>query len=124
MSDPNILLMQYIEVLKKALREKMSEQVGVKEKTKEDIIVQEPNLWHVVYYNDNVTPMDFVIRTLKDIFRKPNEVAYELTMKVHETGNATVATLPYEIAEQKATEVTTEARNLGYPLKVQLMEDK
>ena len=35
MSDPNILLMQYIEVLKKALREKMSEQVGVKEKTKE-----------------------------------------------------------------------------------------
>ncbi len=116
--------MQYIEVLKKALREKMSEQVGVKEKTKEDIIVQEPNLWHVVYYNDNVTPMDFVIRTLKDIFRKPNEVAYELTMKIHETGNATVATLPYEIAEQKATEVTTEARNLGYPLKVQLMEDK
>ena len=67
---------------------------------------------------------DLLIKTLKDIFRKPNEAAYELTMKVHETGQATVATLPYEIAEQKATEVTNEARNLGYPLKVQLQEDK
>ena len=85
MSDPNILLMQYIEVIKRQLREQMSEQVGIKERTKEDIIVQEPNLWHVIYYNDNVTPMDFVIKTLKDIFRKPNEAAYELTMKVHET---------------------------------------
>ena len=113
MSDPNILLMQYIEVIKRQLREQMSEQVGIKEKTKEDIIVQDPNVWHVIYYNDNVTPMDFVIKTLKDIFRKPNEAAYELTMKVHETGQATVATLPYEIAEQKATEVTNEARNLG-----------
>ena len=93
MSDPNILLMQYIEVIKRQLREQMSEQVGVKERTKEDIIVQEPNLWHVVYYNDNVTPMDFVIRTLKEIFRKSNEVSYELTMKVHESGQATVATL-------------------------------
>ena len=124
MVDPHILLMQYIEVIKRQLREQMSEQVAIKERTKEDIIVQEPNLWQVVYYNDNVTPMDFVIKTLKDIFRKSNEVAYELTMKVHETGSAIVATLPYEIAEQKATEVTNEARTLGYPLKVQLIEDK
>ena len=124
MVDPHILLMQYIEVIKRQLREQMSEQVGIKERTKEDIIVQEPNLWQVVYYNDNVTPMDFVIKTLKDIFRKSNEVAYELTMKVHETGSAIVATLPYEIAEKKATEVTNEARTLGYPLKVQLIEDK
>ena len=124
MVDPHILLMQYIEVIKRQLREQMSEQVGIKERTKEDIIVQEPNLWQVVYYNDNVTPMDFVIKTLKDIFRKSNEVAYELTMKVHETGSAIVATLPYENAEQKATEVTNEARTLGYPLKVQLIEDK
>ena len=35
MSDPNILLMQYIEVIKRQLREQMSEQVGVKERTKE-----------------------------------------------------------------------------------------
>ena len=65
MVDPHILLMQYIEVIKRQLREQMSEQVGIKERTKEDIIVQEPNLWQVVYYNDNVTPMDFVIKTLK-----------------------------------------------------------
>ena len=38
MSDPNILLMQYIEVIKRQLREQMSEQVGIKERTKEDII--------------------------------------------------------------------------------------
>ena len=122
MVDPHILLMQYIEVIKRQLREQMSEQVGIKERTKEDIIVQEPNLWQVVYYNDNVTPMDFVIKTLKDIFRKSNEVAYELTMKVHETGSAIVATLPYEIAEQKIAESISMSRGAGFPLALDLEE--
>ena len=35
MVDPHILLMQYIEVIKRQLREQMSEHVGIKERTKE-----------------------------------------------------------------------------------------
>jgi ATP-dependent Clp protease adapter protein ClpS len=41
-------------------------------------------------------------------------------MKIHEDGSAVVATLPYEMAEQKGIEVTLLARNNGFPLNVKL----
>jgi ATP-dependent Clp protease adapter protein ClpS len=41
-------------------------------------------------------------------------------MDIHHNGSAVVAVLPYEIAEQKGTEVTLEARQQGYPLQVKL----
>jgi ATP-dependent Clp protease adapter protein ClpS len=47
-------------------------------------------------------------------------MAEEMTMKVHTDGSAIVATLPYEMAEQKGVEVTLLARNNGFPLVVKL----
>jgi ATP-dependent Clp protease adapter protein ClpS len=41
-------------------------------------------------------------------------------MKVHQEGSAVVATLPFEMAEQKGIEVTMLARNNGFPLQVKL----
>jgi ATP-dependent Clp protease adapter protein ClpS len=39
---------------------------------------------------------------------------------IHEAGLATVAVLPYEIAEQKGIEVTVSARSQDYPLQIKL----
>ena len=116
MSDPNILLMQYIEVIKRQLREQMSEQVGIKEKTKEDIIVQEPNLWHVVYYNDNVTPMDFVIVILMEAFNFSFQKASAITMQVHEQGKGIAGAYSKEIASMKVKRCNQIARSEGHPL--------
>jgi ATP-dependent Clp protease adapter protein ClpS len=43
-----------------------------------------------------------------------------LTIKVHDEDQAVVATLPYEMAEQKGIEVTILARNHGFPLQVKV----
>tara|TARA_R110000822_G_scaffold302034_1_gene426140 strand:+ start:559 stop:870 length:312 start_codon:yes stop_codon:yes gene_type:complete len=85
----------------------------------EELVVP-PGLYNVIYLNDSVTTMEFVIESLKAIFRHSEETAQTLTVKIHEDGSSVVGTLPYEIAEQKGVEVTVLARNNGFPLNVKL----
>lgn len=82
--------------------------------------VQPPSLFNVIYMNDNVTTMEFVVESLKNIFHHSEETALELTHRIHEEGSSVVSTLPYEIAEQKGVEATLLARNNGFPLNVKL----
>jgi ATP-dependent Clp protease adaptor protein ClpS len=70
--------------------------------------------------NDDQTSMEFVIESLKVVFNYTEEDAADITLKIHDEGSAVVATLPYEMAEQKGIEVTLLARNNGYPLNVKL----
>lgn len=87
-------------------------------KPKEDLV--EPGRYNVIYINDEVTTMEFVVETLVLVFNYENATAEEMTMKVHADGSAVVATLPFEIAEQKGTEVTRLARSNGFPLLIKL----
>jgi ATP-dependent Clp protease adaptor protein ClpS len=82
--------------------------------------LREPPLYRVIYINDSVTTMEFVIETLVTIFNHTPESAQEVTMKIHEEGSGTAAILPYEMAEQKGVEVTQLARNNGFPLQIKL----
>lgn len=82
--------------------------------------VTEPSLYNVIYMNDDQTSMEFVIESLRSVFNYNEDDAMNLTLKIHEEGSAIVATLPYEMAEQKGIEVTLLARNNGFPLNVKL----
>lgn len=82
--------------------------------------LKEPSLFKLIYVNDNETSMDFVVRTLVEIFHYKAETAESITVDIHEKGSAVVAVLPYEMAEQKGVEVTVMARGAGYPLQVKL----
>jgi ATP-dependent Clp protease adaptor protein ClpS len=82
--------------------------------------LKEPPLYRVIYINDNVTTMEFVVQTLVEIFNHSPEEAQAVTMKIHEEGSGTAAILPYEMAEQKGVEVTQLARNNGFPLQIKL----
>ena len=44
-------------------------------------------------------------------------------MDIHDAGAATVAVLPFEIAEQKGGEVTLSARSQNFPLQVRIEPD-
>ena len=90
------------------------ERIAVKNKYKE------PKDWNVVYLNDDVTTFEFVVETLTSIFGYGRDTAEVLTKKVHDDESAVVATLPYELAEQKGIEVTVHARSNNYPLQVKL----
>ena len=95
-------------------------EVAIKPKTKNSITTDEPRKYNVVFMNDNVTSMDFVIRLLAALFGYDNARSFEIMMQVHEQGQAVVATYYYELAEQKALECTYAARRNGYPLDVKV----
>jgi ATP-dependent Clp protease adaptor protein ClpS len=94
--------------------------IVVKPKIQIKTNVQPPSLFNVIYLNDNVTTMEFVVESLKNIFHHSEKTAHEITVKIHEEGSSVVSTLPYEIAEQKGVEATLLARNNGFPLNVKL----
>ena len=104
-------------------KERMGKEV-TKVRPVPNLNLQEPPMYRVIYINDDVTTMDFVVNSLIDIFNHSLESATTLTAKIHEEGSSTVAVLPYEMAEQKGVEVTQLARNNGFPLVVKLEPDQ
>lgn len=93
-------------------------------KIKKQLDLKEPPLYKVIFIDDDVTPVDFVINVLMTVFSHTLEESQELTYKVDAEGSAIVAVLPYEIAEQHGIEVTVLARNNNYPLQVKIEADK
>jgi ATP-dependent Clp protease adaptor protein ClpS len=92
-------------------------------KTRTTVNIKEPPMFKLIYINDNQTTVEFVIETLMSYFDYSTETAMEITQNIHESGSATVAVLPYEIAEQKGVEITLQARSEGHPLQVKLEPD-
>jgi ATP-dependent Clp protease adaptor protein ClpS len=85
-----------------------------------DTVVREPGMYKVVFYNDDVTPMEFVIALLMRVFHQPEEAAVDITMKIHNDGHAVAGVYSFEIAEQKGMESTGIARQSGYPLVIKV----
>lgn len=96
----------------------------IKHKIKPNITLQEPPLFKIIYLNDDVTSMEFVVDSLIEYFNYNNDTAKQITLDIHDKGSAVVAVLPYEIAEQKGIEVTLDARSQGYPLQVKVEAEK
>ena len=92
----------------------------IKEKIAVKTSLKPPSLFNVIYMNDEVTSMEFVISSLMEVFHHSEEDATKICETVHTEGSSVVAVLPYELAEQKGVEVTMLARNNGYPLLVRL----
>lgn len=95
-------------------------QTDIKIKIKPNLQIAQPPMFKVIYMNDSLTTMDFVVRSLVEHFNYTNDTAISITTGIHEQGSAVVAVLPYEIAEQKGMEVTVDARNEGYPLQIKI----
>jgi ATP-dependent Clp protease adaptor protein ClpS len=87
---------------------------------KPNIKINEPSMFKIIYMNDEVTTMEFVVNSLVDHFQYTPDTAVKITEDIHEGGSAVVAVLPYEIAEQKGIEVTLQARNEGFPLQIKI----
>lgn len=85
--------------------------------------IKEPSLFRVIYLNDNQTTMQFVVESLIEFFDYSTETAVKLTEDIHEQGQAVVAVLPFEIAEQKGHEVLQSARIQNYPLQIKIEPD-
>jgi ATP-dependent Clp protease adaptor protein ClpS len=77
-------------------------------------------MYHVIFLNDNYTPMDFVVEVLSKIFGKSENEAINIMMKVHNDGKAIVGTYIEDIAQTKSETVKRIAKDNEFPLKTQV----
>ncbi len=96
----------------------MATQTGLESKTKYQ--VKEPKQYKVVMYNDDFTPMDFVVDILEMIFNKEHAEAITLMLRVHKENSAVVGIYYYDIAMTKTQEAMHLAKQKGYPFQVKV----
>jgi ATP-dependent Clp protease adaptor protein ClpS len=89
-------------------------------KEKQISAIKEPGMYKVTFFNDNVTPMDFVVQVLKEIFKHNIDRAEAIMQQIHQNGQGVAGIYTYEIAEQKGVETSVLARESGYPLQVKV----
>jgi len=83
--------------------------------TEETKTALEP-LYRVIIHNDDVTPMDFVVNVLTNIFFVLEADAVVIMLKAHYSGMAYVQTLPKTEAEKRINKAHFAAGLEGYPL--------
>lgn len=86
------------------------------EKTIQSISIKPPNLYKVVFNNDNATPMNFVVDLLVHLYHHSLDAANSITEEIHTKGKGVAGLYTYEIADQKATETISLSRANGFPL--------
>lgn len=89
---------------------------------KKDIKVKKPRMYKVILHNDHYTTMDFVVEVLVTIFHKNIMEATELMLQVHRNGFGICGVYTYDIAQTKANQVHSLARQREFPLKCTVEE--
>jgi ATP-dependent Clp protease adaptor protein ClpS len=79
--------------------------------------LKEPEEYRVILLNDDFTTMEFVVEVLMIVFHKKREDATRIMLDVHQKGKGIVGVYPYDIAQTKANQVHSLARQYEYPLK-------
>jgi len=79
--------------------------------------VARPERFKVLLYNDDYTPMEFVVQILEKVFGKGPSAATQIMLQIHHTGLGVAGVFVLEVAETKVVAVHTEAGRRGYPLR-------
>lgn len=79
--------------------------------------VDKPRRYVVVFHNDDYTTMDFVVRVLEKFFHMDETQATQVMLHVHHKGYGIVGVFTRDVAETKALQVTSYAKEHGHPLK-------
>jgi ATP-dependent Clp protease adaptor protein ClpS len=93
---------------------------------REPVITQSESLeplWRVIIYNDDITPYDYVIKTLGDVFMLSEELAEHIAWTAHTEGKAVVVVRPRREAERLVGIAHARARRDGFPLTFSLEQD-
>ena len=89
---------------------------NVKQQTR--TTVELPHMYRVIFHNDDITTMDFVVEVLEKVFRKSTAEATSLMLQVHTQGQAAVGTYTYDIAVTRRNKAKAMARAEGFPLRI------
>ena len=79
--------------------------------------IQRPQRYKVVLYNDDYTPMEFVVAVLENVFGKGPSAATQIMLQIHGSGLGVAGVYVLEVAETKVVAVHRLAEQRGYPLR-------
>ena len=98
-------------------------------KKQKDILVKDrqkidrPKKYKVVFYNDDYTPMEFVVIVLQRFFHLSSEKAVQIMLNVHTRGSGVCGVYTAEIAETKIRQVLNFATENEHPLQCTMEPD-
>ena len=72
--------------------------------------------YEVVFHDDDLTEMNFVVNTLEKSFQKNHEEAIRLMVEIHYEGSGTCGPYSKEEAIKLSKIVMSSAREAGFPL--------
>jgi ATP-dependent Clp protease adaptor protein ClpS len=84
--------------------------------------VKPPPMFQVVMYNDDYTPMEFVVEVIQLFFALPRERATQIMLKVHTEGRGVCGIYPKDVASTKVEQVTSYSRQHQHPLQCAMEE--
>ncbi|MGE4298688.1 MAG: ATP-dependent Clp protease adaptor ClpS [Desulfovibrionaceae bacterium] len=87
-----------------------------------ELELDEPPSYRVLLHNDDYTTMDFVVRILKDVFRKNETEATRIMLAIHNSGVGICGVYTAEVAETKVATVHARAKQEGFPLRSSMEE--
>lgn len=96
----------------------MKEQSDTLVMEKVETTIEMPRKYNVVFYNDDVTPIGFVVNVLCMIYGMDEKTAMDVTMNIHENGKGIAGTYIKSIAESKASLTRDACTKANYPLAV------
>jgi ATP-dependent Clp protease adaptor protein ClpS len=76
-----------------------------------------PDKYKVLLYNDDYTPMEFVVMVLQKLFGKGPAAATQIMLSIHRSGIGVAGVYVLEVAETKVAAVHRMAEQRGYPLR-------
>jgi len=76
-----------------------------------------PDKFKVLLYNDDYTPMEFVVKILEQLFGKGPAAATQIMLQIHKSGLGVAGVFVLEVAETKVAAVHRMAEQRGYPLR-------
>jgi ATP-dependent Clp protease adaptor protein ClpS len=78
--------------------------------------VKPPPMFQVVMYNDDYTPMEFVVWLLQTLFFKSRDEATRVMLQVHNDGKGIAGVYTHDVARTKAVQVEQIAKKHEHPL--------
>jgi ATP-dependent Clp protease adaptor protein ClpS len=82
-----------------------------------------PPRYKVVLYNDDYTPMEFVVALLESVFGMGPSEATQTMLHIHRKGSGVAGVYVLEVAETKVATVHRMAESAGFPLRAGVEEE-
>tara|TARA_B100001121_G_C18375757_1_gene473818 strand:+ start:247 stop:570 length:324 start_codon:yes stop_codon:yes gene_type:complete len=88
----------------------------------EETQVSHPPLFAVVFFNDDYTPMEFVVYVIQKFFGFDHTKSTEIMLQIHNDGKGYCGAFSQEIAETKSQQINRFSKENEHPLKTDIEE--